>query len=330
MTATIHEVDYDLHDCCEELVRRHGAQTPEWLARRARRDGHNARIDGHSVVDVVDVSTMLFWRPDGTIDHVIRVLDGIALTQRARSPLAGRGDLWCGAGLQPLLNIADYQPIPLVGGGEVKRMASGHDVLVGPDGWLPDVGRLELVALRLQDGHIRAEAVPSDSLPSPEEEQVVRSLVADHYRRDLWWTGADDLVTRPAELVRALALARLEDPQLLTRPYPPLDELLHNALERDLDVCHWQAIAAQRQGQTVSFSISGMPEALDIELRHRADRYGMSSSQFVIAILGHLAWRTPFAEDLGPWKQWNPEPATGVRTLHPVPSTSEATPDERG
>ena len=36
---------------------------------------------------------------------------------------------------------------------------------------------------------------------------------------------------QPAEVVNAIALALLEEPALLAEPLPPLDELLHDALE---------------------------------------------------------------------------------------------------
>ena len=50
-----------------------------------------------------------------------------------------------------------------------------------------------------------------------------------------------------------------------------------------------------------------MPEALHVELSRRAHRYGMSFDQYVIAVLGHLAWRTPFAENMEPWEHWSPD-----------------------
>jgi hypothetical protein len=53
-----------------------------------------------------------------------------------------------------------------------------------------------------------------------------------------------------------------------------------------------------------------MPDALRNQLDARAMQYGMSFDQYVIAVLGHLAWRTPFAEDMRPWQDWKPaEPA---------------------
>ena len=57
----------------------------------------------------------------------------------------------------------------------------------------------------------------------------------------------------------------------------------------------------------MSFCLGAMPVALHSELSRRAEQYGMSFDQFVIAILGHLAWRTPFAENIEPWEQWLPD-----------------------
>ena len=44
----------------------------------------------------------------------------------------------------------------------------------------------------------------------------------------------------------------------------------------------------------------------------------MTLDQYVIAVLGHLAWRTPFAEDLEPWDGWAPAEEGTVTPLHPV------------
>jgi hypothetical protein len=44
-----------------------------------------------------------------------------------------------------------------------------------------------------------------------------------------------------------------------------------------------------------------MPDALQYGLSRRAATYGMSLDQYVVAVLGHLAWRTPFAEDMEPF-----------------------------
>lgn len=316
------EVDHLLHETLVELVRSHGPQPLSWLVARARRERRDARIDEQALIDVIECSTILVALVDGRIGWLGEVLDGIVLTQRVRAPLAGRVDLWGGLSIQPLLNIAAYRSLPLAGGGEVTRMESGADVLVGPKGWLPDVARFGLVALRWKDGALTVEAVDeADQQHSPEALQAMGVLVGSHYRRERWWGGDDALESRPAELVRAITLARMEDPGFLSVPYPPLDEVLYNPLQRDVDDHHWRDFAAAHQNNSVSFWLGDVPEALHIELSRRASMYGMSLAQYVIAVLGHLAWRTPFAEDCEPYEFWLPDEEADVTALHSVETT---------
>lgn len=312
----IPDVDHALHQVLERLTREHGATEITRLARRARRELHDARVDEDTVADSVSTSTLLLWRPDGTVDHLLHVLDGVILTQRARAPLAGRTDLWCTVALQPLLNVTAYTSLLLAdGSGHVTRAASGQEVLVGPAGWLPDVPRYGVVGLRLADARLSAFPVDEADFPDLARQEQVRQLLAHHYRIERWYAGTDDALTRPGEMVRALGLGLLEDPELFTTAHPPLDELLYLSLERDCDVHYWRDRAAAVP-RTVSFSIQNMPEALHIELAQRASRYGMSFDQYVVAVLGHLAWRTPFAEDMEPWEHWDPERAgANVRKL---------------
>lgn len=319
------EVDHQLHDTLVTIAREHGPQPWEWLVQRARRDLGDPRIDEQAVARAFEASTLLVPTVDGRVGWLGEVLDGMVLTQRARAPLADRPDLWCTVAMQPLLALAEVTPLPLASGGEVTVMPSGEDVLVGPPGWLPDVDRHGLVGLRWVGGLLSAEAVAEEDVPGPEQAQAVRALVAHHYRRERWWSGEDDLGSRPAELVRAITLARMEDPELFTTVQLPLDELLHNPLDRDVDVHHWRDFAAARQCESVSRHLMDIPAALDRELNARARMYGMSFDQFVIAILGHLAWRTPFAEDCEPFEDfWVPDrPSRSALTAVPPP------PDER-
>ena len=55
--------------------------------------------------------------------------------------------------------------------------------------------------------------------------------------------------------------------------------------------------------------VDALPVHLERELRARARHYGMTENQFIVAMLGHIAWRTPFAEDVAPWEAWLPESA---------------------
>lgn len=312
-------VDDSLHDVLEKLTREHGRCDLDFLAARARKERRDSRIDADTVAAVVELSNLLAWRPDGTVDHLMNVLDGMVLTQRARAPLAGRTDLWCTVAMQPLLNITAYAPLPLAdGSGHVSPAPSGQDVLVGPEGWLPDVPRYGVVGFRLVNGKLSSMPVDESDFPGLEAQEQARRILAHHYRIERWYAANDDVQTRPAEMVRALLYARLEDPDLLSTPHPPLDELLYMSLEGDSDIHYWRDRAALVEG-TSSFSLCGVPDALYSELHRRAELYGMSLDQYVVAVLGHLAWRTPFAEDMQPWERWFPErPEASVHNLSSV------------
>jgi hypothetical protein len=239
----------------------------------------------------------------------------MVLTQRVRAPLLDRRDLWTNIAVQPFVVLLLMRDLPLATGGHISCAAHNLDALVGPEGWLPDVPVFSLIALELHEGRISVRPVDNDELPDLAQQQRAREVVARHYRKERWWRNEDDLESRPGELVRALTLARLEDPGFLTTPLPPLDELLYDPLEQEVDRHHWRDFSACQQGETVSFQLNGMPEALHQEVGARAQLYGMSFDQYVIAVLGHLAWRTPFAEDMEPWEGWDPEsrPPTQLR-----------------
>lgn len=307
------DVDHDLHDTLVELVHDHGPQDLEWLARRARRERRDARIDEYAVQRVLDVAVLLVVLIDGRVAHLADVLDGVVLTHRVRSSHRKRQDLWLGASAQPLLTMAVLRPLPLSDGGEVRLAESGDPVLVGPPGWLPDAERGDLIALTWRDRRLSVTPVDPDGVAGLDDQRHVRTMLGERIDAERWWES-DDLELRAGTLVRALAMARLEDPDLLDRPHPPLDELLYDPLEsRSAD--NWREFAAARQVESVSFCIDRMPVALDIELRRRAKQYAMSIDQFIIALLGHLAWRTPFAEDIEPWEQWLPEESARPRLI---------------
>jgi hypothetical protein len=102
--------------------------------------------------------------------------------------------------------------------------------------------------------------------------------------------GGDELETRPHALIRAISGARLETRSCCGRR------------------CHpWTSCCTIRCSRTSTGITSA--DALHREIEHRARRYGMSFDQYVIAVLGHLAWRTPFAEDLEPEESWYPDRA---------------------
>lgn len=315
-TAFFDRIDHRLHDQLVELVFDHGPQRLEWLVRRARRELRDARVDEQAVIDAIEPSTVLVPRPTGEIDHGLALLEGNVLTHRVRSPLRGRTDLWLGAGVQPLLNLAAFRPLQLAdGSGEVRRAETGYDALIGPLGWLPDVDRFQLIGLRIVGQRLVVEPVPEHDLPAPDEQLRMRQMLSSIYARENF-LHSDDLSTRPAEIARTISLALLEDPELFAAPYPPLDELLHNPLQRDLDLDHWRWVALSAQHETVGFWLDGVPAGLHIELTARARQHGMTDAQFIVALLSTLAWRTPFAEDMEPWPDWDPDrPSAGITPL---------------
>lgn len=317
MTFQVDPATDRLHTVLFELVLEHGPQPLDWLTGRARRELRDARVNGDAVRDALAISTMLVRRPNGFVDHVLSLLEGNVLTHRVRARLSGRSDLWLGCGLQPLLNVAAYRPIDLAdGSGVVTRPDSGHEVLVGPPGWLPGVDRYELIGLRIIDGRLAIEPVAEDDLVSPDRQLRVRRMLSTIYQAEKQWSWPmpldaydDELIARPALLARTISTALLEDPELFADPLPPLDELLHNPLHRDVDLDLWRQDAVGQQVASVGFWVDGIPEALHMELEARSRRYGMTTAQFIVALLGTLAWRTPFAEDLEPWDDWDPDRA---------------------
>ncbi|MGH1564715.1 hypothetical protein [Mumia sp. DW29H23] len=295
-----------LGDELAEIVRE-APRTPLRVLIKAARDQMPDRpFRDVDVLNAISRLSMLVGYADGTVSHLADVLDGCIFTQRVRSPTAGCTTLRGGMSLLPielLIHEEHEHGRPL----EVSVSPFGDEVLVGPPGWLPDLQPYELVGLRWTDGAVVAERVEEPIL-SPERIAELSELLADHYRKQEWWGfGERGFDARPGDVIRAVAQAKLEVPSLFRDPLPPLAELMYDPLDRDQDKFLWRERAAVLHGFNVSFSIQGMPENLHHELKRRSDVYGMSFDQYVIAVLGHLAWRTPFAEDLGPVEQWWPE-----------------------
>lgn len=327
MPTPLPKLDDSLLECLVPLVREHGPVDLRTLTRRARITSGRRDLDPGVVEALVDAATLLVTRPDGRVVYLGDVLDGIVLTHRVRGSLRDRTDLWLGQSVQPFLVMACLHPLPLATGGEaVLTETADHPVLLGPPGWLPPADAGDLIGLRWRDGRLTVRLVEPDELAGPAEEDAVRRVLGERCRTERWWHGDEDEDwVRRALLVQALGIARLEVPDLLSTPHAPLDQVLYDPLGPD-DRTHWRDTAAWRQTHCVSFTVQGMPAGLDMELRRRAERYGMTFDQFVIAVLGHLAWRTPFAENLEPWGDWVPDdlrrpaaPVSRLRVADPGP-----------
>ena len=270
--------------------------------------------DPQRVELIVDQSRQLIRHPSGAVTHVMDTLEGVMFTHRVRGALSGRTDLWLGLSVQPFTDLAMDGPLPLADGGEAVLGADLQGVLVGPQGWLPDVPRHGLVGLTWREGTLEVSGVDPDDLPSPADEQHVRRVVAEYCERERWWSDPQGPEERAWMVLGAVAYARMEDQEFLATAHLPLDEVLIDPFEvKAAD--HWREYAASKQQESVSFCLGAVPVALHNELSRRATQYGMSFDQYVIAILGHLAWRTPFAEDIEPWDQWLPD-ESGPKRRH--------------
>lgn len=254
---------------------------------------------------------------DGRLSHVLSLFDGLVLTDRVTAHTTGRHDLWASPSLAPLIDLVAEAPLALADGGQLERSPVHAQVLLGPSGWLPDARPGQLLAFRIDSGVVRV-AVATEVATDDASVRRVRNMLARH-------TTYDDMPDslRRIDITHSLAIARQEAPDLLSAPTLPLQEVLHEPID-DRRPEMWRDLMAWRQDETVSFSIEGMPEALYRELNGRALHYGMSVDQFVIAVLGHLAWRTPFTEDMAPYESWVTDQGEPPPRLRSVETTESA------
>ena len=251
--------------------------------------------------DVPLYGKLLYPLPDGRWTHALHLFEGMSLTQRVGVPLADRTDLHVTASLDPVLAIAREAPLDLRAGGSVHVSPTWPEVLVGPAGWLPATDPGDFLVVRFVDGMLDLTA-QREVDASFAAARHVREVLAHQIQMDDF-----DVPGRQIDITFTLARGRIEDPQLLAGVLPPLDELLFEPIDvRRADT--WRELMACRQDETSDFSIVGMPSALYAELHNRAEHYGMTTDQFVILALGHLAWRTPFAEDMAPFESWVTDP----------------------
>lgn len=157
-------------------------------------------------------------RPDGRFDAAARVLRGQVFTTRPR-PGERDGVLWT---YRDLDAIAALHRLPLASGGELRRGSGGVESWTGPAGWLPDIEPGQLLGLRWDGAELHV--FPIEAVPPGDAEALrdVREVLARHART----------INRPgwpeprASLTRTVLSALVEDPQLFSRPLPPLRELL--------------------------------------------------------------------------------------------------------
>ena len=250
-SATDVEAMLDLYPTLVSVLREHGTLTFDGLLARTRLRRRDQPVDPRLVAQLVHVDPTLVPRPDGRISWLGEVLDGIVLTHRVRARVERGHQLWLSVSVVPLFEIAMCAPLPLESGGEVRAGRAQVDTLVADHEWLPPLQAGDLLALRWDDGVLSVRTVVQDELADDVSRDHVRALLLDHCPVEPP-DADDDLRSRNAGLLtHTLGQARLEDPDLLSTPHPPLEELLATPGER-LDLARPDRRAAEPTGQPVN------------------------------------------------------------------------------
>lgn len=208
-----------------DLLLAEGPLTLETLARRASTAGvTRARHPEAAVRSAVAHAEVQL--PDGPWQTPLRLLEGRILTA-SRLPLRGAAEPvdHVAYDLAPLERALRCGPIPLARGGELRRRGSYRSEWIAPHGW-PDLelDTDELLGLRIRDGALHLERVPITAALCVEGERVAEAL-DDPHDRGLWTHWRTDDVG--ARLWSRLAT----DPDLLTRPAPPLSRCVPSFAE---------------------------------------------------------------------------------------------------
>ena len=262
-----------------DLLLEHGpltlAQLHEIALERELTRSRNADTLRHSVTSAEGV----VLRPDGRFDTAARLLRDQVFTTRPR-PGERDGVLWTYRDLDAL---AALRRLPLASGGNLRRGDGDVESWTGPDGWLPDTGPGQLLGLRWDGAELHVFAV--DDVPAGDADALrdVREVLARHARA----------INRPAwpepraSLTRTVISALVEDPQLFSRPLPPLRELL--PLPEDLRP---QDGAPVRDSDRLA-RIVEVPIALRVheELGRRADLLGEQLPDYLSLLLSAAADR---------------------------------------
>lgn len=293
---------------CVTHILEHGASGLDALAAAARAaEMTRARNPGLAVRNALQHDPRLVALPDGRWDCGLRLLARSTLTHRVRAATTGRDLLFPGVELAPLMVFLEHAPLPLTLGGEIHladgRTYSQTPVIIGPDGWLPDVPADALVGLTWTGSGLTARTVdvdpqdPETAFAMKEAAGEVRAVMSRH-------AHAHTASARPAkrELARTLWAALIEAPGLLSAPVPPLDEVL--ALPPVAWPAGWRSELVSNGRPMV---LTGLPDGLAGALERHAIAIGRTAGELAIEHLAAAAWRwdQPCRHDLArrdqPW-----------------------------
>ncbi len=308
----------DIAKFCTDLIVRRGPLTLDELAGPVSAAGlTKARSPQTSIKAALGQSAAVVRLPDDRFDAVRRILDGSVLTHRVRSATAGRSVLFAGQELGLLDDLLSAGPVPLAGGGAVRRSDGDVEGFVGSPGWLPDVPAGALVAVRFSGGGLRVEPVDTASEVLTERAERVRDVVAKHvgvveppparwrsypaYGYDDWPDYGQTRATWRGAFTRAVLHALVECPDLLAEPVPPLDEVLR------LPELSWRDLWTGRARDgisgsptTCSLTLHGVPTGLRAALEERAKLSGVPVGELTVLQLAAATfrWEDPCRHDV--------------------------------
>lgn len=223
-------------------------------------------------------------RPDGRYDTAARLLRGQVFTTRPR-PGDRDGVLWTYRDLDAL---AALPRLPLATGGQLRRGEGDVESWTGPAGWLPTTAPRQPLALRWDGRAVHVWAL--DDAPSGDADVVrdVREVLGRHARAEHrhGWSS----VPRTS-LTRTVLSALVEDPDLFSRPLPPLRELLplpEDLRPHDVDPGRDPDLRAHIVEVPLSVRVHG-------ELARRADLLGERLPDSLNLLLGAAADRVQLA-----------------------------------
>lgn len=280
-----------LRDSVHDYLLHRGPATAEEIHRSLVAEGTCTHKTAQGVKNALSASPGAFQRPDGRWDLTTNALAGVVLTVRPRSRLRDNV-LWVHEDLAPFDSLLVGRRIPLAQGGVAELGGGQIRTLVGPEGWLPDVPPGSLLALKWTGAAL--ELFPAQLSPEDEDVSDLHALLQRHAM------GLQAPYARKLHLTSVVLSALREDPDCLSRPRPPLSEILPWSSEDISDASPWRA---DRDAQRLTLLL---PSRVYDELARRAGLLGEHIGDHASVLLGAAVDRVRIdvSDRYANWNGW--------------------------